>query len=280
MRAIVAIILRFVSWIDSRMTVLSIRLIRLTGKSSQFLHPKHLASIQHHDWYLDHIQPTDRVLDIGCGTGTSTRKVAECGKQATGFDYSQYNLNIANSICRENDLDNVNLISANAENKLPFHNGSFDKVLFLDVIEHLYKRVNVLHEIGRILKPEGKLLLSAPNVDSSWKRVLKWSGLPYYADADHKIEYTFSELEEELARGGFQIVEPPQTTVLETPLAGLIDITGGISLKLYKKLQQWKIHAAIQKPNEATGWRVICCRQEFVGGKEIGNSQKNDRSSS
>lgn len=50
-------------------------------------------------------------------------------------------------------------------NKFPFEDSSFDVVVFCEIIEHLLMDpVAVLREIKRVLKPEGKLILSTPNV--------------------------------------------------------------------------------------------------------------------
>jgi SAM-dependent methyltransferase len=45
---------------------------------------------------------------------------------------------------------------------LPFGNGSIDCVVLLEVLEHLEHPRQTLHEIARVLKPGGRLLLSMP----------------------------------------------------------------------------------------------------------------------
>lgn len=47
-------------------------------------------------------------------------------------------------------------------NRIPFKNGSFDFILCLEVLEHVYNRVKVLKECGRVLRDDGKLVLSVP----------------------------------------------------------------------------------------------------------------------
>jgi predicted SAM-dependent methyltransferase len=49
---------------------------------------------------------------------------------------------------------------------LPFEDNSFDYILFLDVIEHLFypEQLIAVKELKRVLKPGGKIILSVPNL--------------------------------------------------------------------------------------------------------------------
>src|SRR5256714_15393767 len=135
----------------------------------------------------------------------------------------------------------------------PFPPGTFDAVLFLAVIERLEPRVAVLREIRRVLKPRGRLLLSAPHRDTSWRRRLRAAGLFAFSDADHKVEYTRDSLLAELAGGGFAPTEPVMPVVYDTPLAGLIDVVGGLALAPHARLVRWKRAAAPRHPQASVG---------------------------
>ena len=253
-------ILRAIVWVEYRLKALAIRLVWWTGKSTQPIHPKHLICNPLHDWYMEHIRPGDRVLDVGCGIGMPAIKVTAQASRVVGFDHNLRNLHKARHLQEQRGAANVSFLAADAEGVLPFADACFDRALLLDVIEHLHRRVDLLREVQRVLRPEGMVLLSAPNVDSSWKRKLRSAGLPYYADGDHKIEYTLSELAAELAAAGLKIVGEPQIITAETPLAGIIDLVGGISLRAYARLGRWKRQLAERNPRETTGWRVVCRR--------------------
>jgi SAM-dependent methyltransferase len=257
-----AFILKGLVWLNGRLSLLSTKLVRWTGKCNQSIHPKHLIALPHHHWYMEYMQYGDRILDIGCGAGAHLLFVAQRVISAVGIDYNWQILRAARQLQRDDDISNVLFLVASAETTLPFRNASFDKVLVLDVIEHLNHRVELLREVKRILRPDGLLLLSAPNRENSWKQRLKSAGLPYYADPDHKIEYTLPELLAELSAAGFKVVGEPLPTVVETPLAGFIDVIGGLNLSLYRRLSQWKIKKVLHNPKETTGWRVVCCGTE------------------
>lgn len=249
--------------ISSKSASLSIRLVKWTGKSKEYIHPKHLLkeNLEHY-WYLEYIKPEDIVLDVGCGNGMHAIKIAQKCKKIVGLDYDEGKLRIAGRMTLERNINNVEFRLCNIEETFPIVNAQFDKILFLDCLEHLNNRDFVLQEIRKVLKNDGLLFLSAPNKETSWKRKLKRAGLPYYSDPDHKIEYTKNELTAELARNGFEIKQDIMPIVYDTPLAGFIDLVGGISLKVYERLSQWKRKLAKNFPRESTGFRVICKKRE------------------
>jgi SAM-dependent methyltransferase len=166
-------------------------------------------------------------------------------------------LRIAAAGARRGRVENVQLLGWDVTTAFPFPAAAFDAVLFLDVIEHLEPRVAVLREIRRVLKPAGRLLLSAPHRDTSWRRRLRAAGRFAFSDVDHKTEYSRDDLLAELAAGGFVPVEPLMPVVYDTPMAGLIDVVGGLALGPYARLVRWKRAAALRHPQESIGFRVV-----------------------
>ena len=238
---------------------LAIRLTKWTGKSREYVHPKHLLGEDDDEqyWYLRHLDADDHVLDVGCGNGMHTLKTAGRCRCVAGIDRSAESLGVGRRTAIARRADNVGLVRGDVESGLPFGAGRFDKVMCLDLLEHVEKRDLVLGEIRRVLRAEGVLLLAVPNRMTSWKRRLKCAGLPSYSDPDHKIEYGPGELADELERNGFVIVTRVPG-VYDTPLVGLVDVLGALSLALYRRLSALRRRLAARWPNEDAGFCVVC----------------------
>ena len=246
-----------VDLLNRRGKSVGVRLVKYTGKSRHFVHPKHLVESPWHDWYVDYLSPAAVVLDVGCANGGHTVRAARRAKRIVGIDYDVAQLRIAAASCRRQGLDNVKLFAWDLTRAFPFPDASFDAALFLDVIEHLDPRVAVLREIRRVLKPDGRLLVSGPNRATSWRQRLRGAGLFAFSDPDHRVEYTPEEFLSELQAGGFEPMGPVMPVVYDTPWAGLIDAIGGVSLRLYARLHRWKREAALRHPEESTGFQVV-----------------------
>ncbi len=99
------------------------------------------------------------VLDLGIGSGFYSRLCAEAGANVFSLDHADCIVDHY----RENGGSNV--IQASCET-LPLRSDSFDLILALDVIEHLYEPMSFLQEVYRILKTTGRLVLVTDNADT------------------------------------------------------------------------------------------------------------------
>lgn len=108
----------------------------------------------------------DIVLDAGCGRGELTVSAAKAGAFCAGMDYSRAGLELSAQAIAKNRADkNAFLVNADVKN-LPFRSGTFSKVFFVDVIEHLHQwEVEMLmRELGRVMKKGGRLVIeTSPN---------------------------------------------------------------------------------------------------------------------
>ena len=231
------------------------RLVKLTGKSRYRIHPKHLIAIER-PWYLSRIKSNDVVLDLGCNNGQHCLKIAGHCRKVIGMDFDNQQLAIARNTARDRQIKNIEFISGNLEKKLEFPDSSFSKVIFLDVLEHLVNRGQILAEIRRVLKPKGLLLIAIPNSESSWKKLQRSVGINSFADPDHKIEYSPVAAKKQFTNLGFRILSFKPVT-FDTPWVGFFDLFGGLSLPLYSRIAKIKKAKAKKFPEESTGFRII-----------------------
>lgn len=105
-------------------------------------------------------QGNSKVLDVGCGQGGYLVSLAkEAGNECYGIDpLLKVSLLPALRRATENNV-NVQFICGAGEN-IPFQDGIFDVVLLNSTLQHVANQNQVLHEIKRVLKPDGQLLVS------------------------------------------------------------------------------------------------------------------------
>ena len=112
----------------------------------------------------------------------------------------------------------------NLEAPLPWPGQSFDAVVSTEGIEHLENHFSFLREVCRILKPEGLLVLTTPNIAALRSRVRFFgSGFfgrdsrPLNEAARHPLHHiglaTFPELRYELRMSGFRLIEVRHTHI-------------------------------------------------------------------
>ena len=102
------------------------------------------------------------ILDAGCGAGIVTRGLAKRGHIVIGTDYSYDMLEKATSVCNTDRDLRVKFSQVDVES-LPFKDASFDMVVCLGVVTYLESEERALHELSRLLRPGGVLILSSLN---------------------------------------------------------------------------------------------------------------------
>lgn len=235
-------------------SAIAVRLTKLTGKSNVPIHPKHL--IKTNVWFARHLKKNDLVLDLGCNSGQIAMKIANKVKRINGLEINKNLVKRAQEEAMQKKIRNIEIFQGDANLKFPFKNNYFNKIICSDVLEHLHKRDFALSEIKRVLKYSGILFLVTDNPDTSWKRLQRSLGIFNYADPDHKYEYPKKEIIEKLKKQKFKIISI-ETITYDTPLKGLIDLTGGISLSLYKMLGKWRQNMVKKHPDDTTGYKIV-----------------------
>jgi ubiquinone/menaquinone biosynthesis C-methylase UbiE len=112
------------------------------------------ASLRIHEFI--ELESHHTLLDVGGGTGRVSSKLNAITPHAFIADSAMKMLQVA---------ENKGLLVINAESeKLPFEDGSFDRIIMVDVFHHVADQQHTLDEIWRTLRPGGKLVIEEPNI--------------------------------------------------------------------------------------------------------------------
>ena len=98
-----------------------------------------------------------RILDAGCGEGYGADLCAAFGAAVTGVDYDETAIAHVARVYPRVEAVRANLAA------LPLPDDTFDAVMSLQVIEHLWNLGEFLTEIRRVLRPGGIVVVSTPN---------------------------------------------------------------------------------------------------------------------
>jgi SAM-dependent methyltransferase len=109
----------------------------------------------------DLVEPTpgDRILDLGCAAGALTHYLSGLGASVVGVDSEERAIAKAQSLFPELQFRKADVA------ELPFGEGSFDKAVAGDLVEHLDDATfrAMLGELRRVLVPDGTLSIYTPN---------------------------------------------------------------------------------------------------------------------
>jgi SAM-dependent methyltransferase len=129
------------------------------------------------------------VLDVACGEGYGASYLAQVARSVVGIDSDGDAIRHAAS---RYTAMNLRFRTGDAA-QLPLADGSFDLVVSFETIEHLVEHEGMLSEISRVLRTDGRLIISSPNK-------LVYSDLPDYQNPFHVRELYFDEFRELLQR--------------------------------------------------------------------------------
>lgn len=165
--------------------------------------------------YLDSIQlcKENTLIDVGCGTGDATRIFQKItGAKILGVDFAEEMINHAKNL----ESHNINFQVADATS-LPFYSESVEALVSLGTVEYIPQYQRAFSEFNRVIKGNGKLILSVPNQHSIFrklrtfgkkivrpiKRVFSTSN--HVTEQEYHKQWKVDELFNDLEKNGFLI---------------------------------------------------------------------------
>jgi 2-polyprenyl-3-methyl-5-hydroxy-6-metoxy-1,4-benzoquinol methylase len=164
------------------------------------------SDISKRSLYVDRVKKALRfinsggiVLDLGCNDGSITDLIFKMGCKVIGVDLPKVAQNA------KKNFPNIEFTSFNIEEKFPFENNYFNYILAGEIIEHIIDDDSFLKECYRVLKQNGKLIITTPNIAFIRNRIWLLFGR-YFDCGSHFHNYTFRNLRKKINVTGFKKV--------------------------------------------------------------------------
>lgn len=146
-----------------------------------------------------------RCLDIGlAGNGFGDTISKEYNSEVYGIDI------------HKRSIKNIKTMVHDVNQGIPFKDNYFDVLTAGELIEHVYNDEFFLQECNRVLNKDGILLITTPNLNYLYNRILILFGkMPIFVYASYHYNiYNKKELIKKLEKNGFEILEVKSSHVL------------------------------------------------------------------
>jgi SAM-dependent methyltransferase len=201
------------------------------------------------------VRPGDRLLDLGCGFGRHAFQAARLGAQVVALDAGADEVRKvqdtfgAMGVADELDVGTARVGAAQGDAlRLPFADGSFDRVIASEVLEHIPDDEAAMAELARVLRPGGSMAVTVPRCGPEF---VNWALSDDYHNVPggHVRIYRQSQLVDRLQGTGLRAVGRHYAHGLHAPYWWLRCLVGPTNdrhpaVSTYHRLLVWDIEKA------------------------------------
>lgn len=204
------------------------------------------------------VKPGMAVLDAGCGQGRHSYEAFRRGGHVTAFDLNAEDLAEVDVMFRAMELEDQQGPGATADVvegdicAMPFEDGTFDRVIASEILEHIPDLDQAITEVARVTKPGGLVAITVPR---NWPEQICWllserlhDSEYQNAEGGHIRIFKASDLVVRLARAGLQPLGEHHAHALHSPYWWLKCAVGtdteNFATKAYHKLLVWDMMSA------------------------------------
>lgn len=181
------------------------------------------------------------LLDIGCGAGFFIDEAKKSGWKVTGIDSAKKPVEYARQKLK------LNVIQKDFKEYKTHQR--FDIVSLQQVIEHLSNPNDVLKKMRRLLRKDGIVCISTPNINSWLHKILK-ERFNYFIPPEHLIYYSPKTLRKVLEKNGFEVI---RITSYGYPM----DLGG-----IYRALRERKKHTTNSRATKAVEMKTVSSKKQ------------------
>lgn len=151
------------------------------------------------------IYPDELILDIGCGEGQFSQFCAKHGAQIILADVDANKIGKAEERVRALNPKSLKCLVTNAD-PIPLESDSVDKIIAMEVLEHVDNPDAFVAELFRVGRPGAQLLISVPGTASEQIQK-KLAPDSYFLAPNHIRIFQPNEIESLLSHHGFIVEE-------------------------------------------------------------------------
>ena len=178
-----------------------------------------------------------KLIEIGFGTGVCTYEFFRRGYECTGYEIEEKSIKFANALFNTDKIKIIDFRGSIFDSDYQ----SYDYLAVFEVFEHIIDDRGALENWSKLLKPNGRIIISVPAKMKYYSYLDKVSG--------HVRRYERNELVELLDTMGFQI---EKLLCLGFPFSNIVTIPFNY---LYRRSQYVKItHLDDEEKTRASGY--------------------------